>query len=603
MSLKDFLKTVTTKPGIYQMFNADGELLYVGKAKNLKKRLQSYFSSRTLPPKVQALVEQISNIQVTVTQTENEALLLESNLIKMHHPKYNVLLRDDKSYPYIILTKHLKYPRMDVYRGTRNKTARYFGPYSSVWAVRETLNILQKLFRIRQCSDYFFNQRTRPCLQYQINRCTAPCVNKITTEAYARDVEYAAKFLEGKNQEIIDVLAKRMDDASAKMHYEEAAYFRDQISKLRAVQARQYVSNTKGSADVFAIISHGAMMCVGVVMIRSGQCVGGQSYFPKTPAGTSEQEVLSAFVSQYYFTKLSSFGIPKLIIVNHELEEKTWIEQGLSQESLHKVIIRYRVKEDRAKWLEMAVSNAKEHLIQRENMQMQDQTRWEALQKALQLTEVPERIECFDISHTQGEATVASCVVFDKNGPVKQDYRRFNIKDITPGDDYAAMHQALYRRYERVKRDEAVLPDIIFIDGGKGQLQQAIDVLEELQITSVLLIGIAKGEGRKAGLEKLLIADKKQPLYLPMDDAGFHLIQHIRDEAHRFAITGHRQRRQKARTTSTLEHIPGVGQKRRRELLRQFGGMQGLKKASAEEIATVPGISLALAKKILSHLH
>jgi excinuclease ABC subunit C len=595
---KAFLKTLTPRPGVYHMLNAEGEVIYVGKARNLAKRVGSYFSRSVSAPKTRALVSQIANIDVTVTHTENEALILENNLIKELRPRYNVLLRDDKSYPYIFLSADA-FPRLVYHRGSKRAKGQYFGPYPSAGAVRETLNLLQKLFRVRQCEDSVYRNRSRPCLQYQIKRCTAPCVNYISEDAYADDVRHATLFLEGKDTQVIDELVKHMEVASKELEFEKAAQFRDQIASLRRVQEKQYVSASGGDVDIIVSTTRNGMGCVQVFFIRGGHHLGNKTFFPKHTKDTEGTEVLAAFLPQYYLGK----PVPSEVLVNHKLEEQQWLEAVLAEQAGHKVTISHSVRGDRAKWVKMAVTNAEEALTRQLVSKTGLRQRYEALQDALALEDLPQRLECFDISHTQGEATVASCVVFNDEGPLKSDYRRFNIEGITPGDDYAAMNQALNRRYTRLKKGEGKLPDILFIDGGKGQLSEAKKVLDELQVTDVVLVGIAKGPERKVGMETLFLSGSSQPIILPADSPALHLIQQIRDEAHRFAITGHRQRRAKARSQSPLEGIPGVGAKRRRDLLNQFGGWQEVARAGADDLAKVKGISHDLAQKIYDAFH
>lgn len=601
--MKDFLKNLTTEPGIYQMIDADGKVLYVGKAKNLKKRVTSYFKKKLDTPKTEVMMRQVDHVDVTITASENEALILEDNLIKKLKPRYNVLFRDDKSYPYIFVSTKHDYPQIEVYRGSRKREGRYFGPYPSGSSVRETLNLLQKLFKIRSCRDSFFNARTRPCLQYQIKRCTAPCVDLIEKEAYQYTVNLAVMFLEGKNDQIIQDLTTQMDHASELLEFETAAKFRDQIAKLRKVQEQQYISRESGNVDVIAACQQQGVTCVHMLYIRAGRVIGSKAYFPKTPKIADSNDVLSSFVSQYYLTAIHQQQIPELIILSDAIEEQRWVEKVLREQRGKKVVLTHQVRSQRSRWQMMAKKNAylalSNHLLENSNMQH----RFSELQKAFTLDAMPQRLECFDISHSSGEATVASCVVFDQQGPLKADYRRFNIDGITAGDDYAAMNQALMRRYTKLKKGEAKLPDILFIDGGKGQLRQAEEVLEELQINDVILIGIAKGRSRKPGLETLFIAGQDGEIHLPPDSPALHLIQQIRDEAHRFAITGHRARRGKARQTSTLEDIEGVGQKRRQALLKHFGGLQGVKQASVEELAKVPGISPKLAQVVFEFFH
>ena len=601
---RTFLKTVPGKPGVYRMLDADGRVIYVGKASNLKKRVSSYFQKNLTSPKTQVLVSRICDIQVTVTHTETEALLLENNLIKNLKPRYNVLYRDDKSYPYIYLSEQ-EFPRLGFHRGAQRAKGRYFGPYPSAGAVRETLNLLQKLFPVRQCEDSFYNNRSRPCLQYQIKRCTAPCVGLVTPARYQEDVRHAVMFLEGKSSAVIDELVRRMEQAATALEYENAARYRDQIASLRRVQEKQYISADNGDLDVVAATVEQGLGCVQVFTIRGGRNLGNRTYYPKLEAGPLESDdvatLLDSFLPQYYLR--AGRSIPAEILLNQAVSEPDLLAQVLGEQSGHKVALRHRLRGQRARWVDLAQQNAQQALSMRLNSQASLLQRFEALQEALNLDEMPKRLECFDISHTMGEATVASCVVFDTNGPLKADYRRFNIKDITPGDDYAAMHQALSRRYRRLKEGEGKLPDILLIDGGKGQVKQAEDVMAELQISGVLLLGVAKGPERKPGLETLHLSGQEGEIILPADSVALHLIQQIRDEAHRFAITGHRQRRQRSRTTSPLEAIPGLGPKRRQLLLKQFGGLQEVARAGVEDLARVNGISPKLAQQIYDTFH
>jgi excinuclease ABC subunit C len=595
---KPFLKTLTSLPGVYRLLDARGQVLYVGKARNLKKRVSSYFRPHQTSAKVRSLVTQVCAVEVTVTHTEGEALILESHLIKQFKPRYNVLLRDDKGYPYIHLSAE-EFPRLSLHRGARRAPGRYFGPYPNAGAVHETLNLLQKVFRLRQCEDSFFRSRRRPCLQYQIQRCTAPCTGLIDHTGYQRDVHHAILFLEGKSSEVIDALVQRMEAASARLHFEEAAVYRDQIVQLQQIQERQHVSGESGDLDVVACVVQAGAACVQVLFFRDGRLLGNQAFFPRIPEDEDSRQVLGAFLAQYYLNKTP----PAEILVNQELEDAGLLAQVLQERAGRRVVITARVRAERARWLELAQHNAEHALNAHLSGQAGMHRRWQALQAALGLDSIPARLECMDVSHTQGEATVASCVVFTEEGPVKADYRRYNIAGITPGDDYGALRQALTRRYTRLRAGEGQLPDILFIDGGKGQLTQACAVLTELHVEGVTLIGVAKGPDRKAGLEVLYRAGMEPPLILAADSPALHLIQQIRDEAHRFAITGHRQRRARARTTSTLESIPGVGQKRRQALLKQFGGLRQLSRAGVEDIVRVAGISKELAQRIYDSFH
>ncbi len=603
-----FLKNVTSKPGVYRMLDEKQQVIYVGKAKNLKNRLNSYFRKTGLSPKTQVMVSKICNIDITITHTEGEALLLESNLIKECRPRYNVLMRDDKSYPYIFVSDKSAYPRITLHRGARKKKGLYLGPYPNAHAVRESINLLQRMFLIRQCEDSTFANRSRPCLQYQIKRCTAPCVGYISEKAYGKDISHAVLFLQGKSQQIINELVTDMEKAAEKQHFEKAAVYRDQISNLRKVTEKQHISADKGDIDIIACAAEGGQACVQVFYIRNGLNLGNRSFYPGLPEALSSEQILTAFIPQFYLKR----DVPGEIIVSNSPQDSKLIEEVLSEQSKHKVKITSKLRGERAKWLEMALNNAsnslKIRLISRSGLL----ARFEALQEVLQLDEIPLRLECFDISHTQGEATVASCVVFTPEGAFKTDYRRYNITGITGGDDYAAMKQALERRFRpaKPKKDrklaeklEQKLPDILFIDGGKGQLKQAIDVFEKLEIDSVLLIGVAKGEGRKAGLEKLIFSDGRPDLYLTIESAALNLILQVRDEAHRFAISGHRAQRAKKRRTSPLEGIAGLGPKRRQTLLKHFGGIQGITQAGIEDIAKIAGISKKLAQDIYHEFH
>lgn len=601
-NIKAFLANLSHYPGVYQMLGEKGEVLYVGKAKDLKKRISSYFSSKSKDAKTLSLIEQIKDINFIVTHNESEAVLLECNLIKKHHPRYNVLLRDDKSYPYILITQLHAYPRIDIYRGPRKKNGLYFGPYSSVMAVRETISLLQKIFGIRTCRDHYFEARTRPCLLYQIARCTGPCVKLISKENYAHNVSLAIMFLEGKNELVMLELQKKMEQASTDLDFEWAARYRDQITRLRQIHDRQYVVVSEGNADIIGLAMQSGVICIQLLSIRGGQVLGSRSYFPSIPLHSEIKEIIAAFLTQYYFNDVSHLeSIPKHIIIQEALSERALLENVLSQQAKHKVDIIKPVRGEKKKWLAMAIMSAKQslaaHLLNKMNMQ----ERMAALQTLVGLKKPLCRIECFDISHSMGEATVASCVVFDQNGPLKSDYRRFNIQHTTPGDDIAAMHQVLFRRFKRLQKEAAPLPNIVLIDGGLTQLAAAEKVMAELTIQEVILVGVAKGPERKPGFETLYIAH--EPIHLPADSLALHFIQQIRDEAHRFAITGHRLRRDKIRKQSSLELISGIGAKRRRDLLRYFGGIQGVARASLDELTKVPGISRSLAERIFAALH
>jgi len=596
---KGFLKTLTSRPGIYRMLGCDNTVLYVGKAGNLKKRVSSYFRKSGLSAKTRALVEQIEDIEVTVTHTEGEALLLESNLIKQYRPRYNVLLRDDKSYPYIYLSADQNYPRLTLHRGARRRKGRYFGPYPSAGAVRASLHMLQKLFRVRQCEDSFFSNRSRPCLQYQIKRCAAPCVDLVSPEEYAEDVRRTVLFLEGKSGQVVDDLVASMEDASGRQDYEQAAVCRDQIASLHRVLEKQYISKEKGDLDIVACVARKGSACIQVFFIRGGRNLGNAAFFPKVPLQSDCATVLSAFIPQYYLGK----DVPAELLLSHVPEDSRLIEDVLSEHAGHKVVLRSNVRSDRARWVKMALENAELALNTFLNTRQGYAGRLRELMTAVGLDELPERIECFDISHTRGESTVASCVVFGMEGPLKSDYRRFNISDIQPGDDYGAMEQALTRRYTRLRKGDGKLPDLLLIDGGRGQVSAARKALEELQITEVRIIGVAKGPGRKPGLETLHIPGRSDAQVLPADSPALHLIQQVRDEAHRFAITGHRARRAKSRNTSPLEQIPGVGPKRRQQLLQQLGGLREVARAGVEDLSMVKGINRTLAQQIYDAFH
>lgn len=594
-----FLGTLTGQSGVYRMLDASDQVLYVGKARNLKKRVASYFrAAEQLPPKTRALMKHTVRVEVTATHTETEALLLENNLIKEHRPRYNIVLRDDKSFPYIYLSTEEKFPRLAFHRGPRRGKGRYFGPFAGAGAVRETLNLLQKLFMVRQCENSFFRNRSRPCLQHQIKRCTAPCVGLVDEARYADDVRHAVMFLEGKSEAMIAELVARMEEASKKLEYEAAWRYRDQIVSLRRVQERQYISGAKGDVDVVAARVRDGIGVVQLFVVRNGHSLGTKTITPRHVAGAEARDILQAFLPQYYLSATANRRIPAEILVGEAIEDVDILQAALSQVAERKVSVRHRVRGDRARWLQMANTNAELVLDQRVAERASLRDRFDALQEALELDEAPTRIECFDVSHSAGEATVASCVVFDSDGPVKSDYRRFNIKDIEPGDDYAAMHQALKRRYTRLRKEEAKMPDLLIVDGGKGQLTQARAVLDELQLDNLEVLGVAKGSTRKPGLEQLFMIGRGRPLTLAADATALHLIQQIRDEAHRFAITGHRARRTRARKTSVLEQIPGIGAKRRQRLLSEFGGLQGVARAGIEDLARVNGISRSLARDI-----
>jgi len=594
---KKFLSTLTHRPGVYRMIGAEGQVLYVGKAKDLAKRVSSYFT-RASNKRIALMVSQIANIEITVTHTEAEALILENNLIKTHKPRYNVLLRDDKSYPYIFLSAD-EFPRLGFHRGARSQKGRYFGPYPSSGAVRETLKLLQKLFPVRQCEDSYYANRSRPCLQYQIERCTAPCVGFVTPERYAQDVRDIELFLDGRASDVVDRWVDKMEKAAESLEYEEAAKLRDQIAALKTVQEKQYVSGERGDLDIVAVAAKQGVACIQLFLVRHGHNLGNKTLYPRTGEGANESELISAFIAQHYLDK----AVPAEILVNVEPEDRDVLQESLTTQSGRKVRITNSPRGDRARWLRMAQTNAKMAVEARLATSAASGQRMEALQTALELDELPRRMECFDISHTGGSQTVASCVVFQDGAPLNSDYRRFNIKGVTPGDDYAAMQQALQRRYKRLLTGEGQMPDILLIDGGKGQLSAAREILSDVGVADLMLLGVAKGADRRPGLESLFLLGRDEALILPSNSPALHLVQHIRDEAHRFAITGHRQRRAKAKRTSPLEEIPGIGAKRRQRLLKHFGGLQGLARAGSEDIAKVEGISAKLAQDVYVAFH
>jgi excinuclease ABC subunit C len=596
---KTFLQNLPNSPGVYRMLDTDRQVIYVGKAKNLRKRVSSYFRSTGLSSKNQAMMLLVRDIEITVTHTENEALLLENNLIKAEHPRFNILLRDDKSYPYLYLSTRDEFPRLDLHRGAQKKPGRYFGPYPSVSAVRESMNLLQKTFGIRQCSDSFFRSRSRPCLQYQIKRCSGPCVGLVDAETYAEDVRHIVMFLEGRSHDLVEEMVGNMEQASQAQDYEKAAVFRDRIAALKRTQEKQYINSGGGDIDILALAVDQGLACISVTFVRDGRQLGSRSYFPQRTEGVDESDILAAFLSQHYAGK----PVPTTIYVDRKIADAELIRSALAQQAERRISIAVPARGTPKRWLHMAQVNAEDALRRQLISRSSLRQRFDALQEALDLEAAPERIECFDISHTQGEATVASCVVFSGEGPVKSDYRRFNIEGIQPGDDYAAMTQALTRRYRRLKEGQGKWPDLLLIDGGKGQLARAEEVMRELQISGVLLIGVAKGPGRKPGLEQLFLSGRKAASILPPDSPALHLIQQVRDEAHRFAIAGHRHRRGKARRKSRLEDIPGIGEKRRQSLLKRLGGIQEVTRAGVDDLARVPGISPELAKRIYDVFH
>jgi excinuclease ABC subunit C len=596
-----FLKHLTSEPGVYRMYDVRGDVIYVGKAKNLKKRVASYFRKTVDNVKTQTLVNNIVNMDVTIVSSETEAFLLENNYIKKYRPRYNVVLRDDKSYPFILISEH-EHPRISFHRGPKKKKGEYFGPYPSAWSVRESLRSMQKIFPIRTCEDSYYRARSRPCLQYQMKRCSAPCVKGfVSDEDYNEQVTLAAMFLRGKNTQVISTLVGRMEDASVNLNFEAAARYRDQISALRKVQEQQFVSGTQQELDVFGFAFRNGIACIFGIFIRDNQVLGSKSFFPKIPKGSIDKEVFESFLLQFYLA--GNKLIPQQIVIPIKFDEMDTVEVVLSQEAKRKVKFYEGVRDEKRRYLQIANNNAENSLETQQNQQKSIFARFTHLEKILELDSPIKRMECFDISHTSGEQTVASCVAFDRNGPLKSDYRTFNIEGITPGDDYAAMAQAIKRRYKSPAND-AKLPDLLIIDGGKGQLSQAESHFKDWpEDKKPLIIGVAKGTSRKPGLETLIYAYSHETIAVDFDSPGLHLVQHIRDESHRFAITGHRARRHKVKTTSPLQDIPGIGPKKRQMLYKYTGGLQGLKKASKAEIAKVPGIGQDLADIIYDYLH
>ena len=597
---QSYLRTLSNDPGVYRLVDRFGRVLYVGKARNLKKRVASYFRiPEQLSPKTRALMSHTDSVEVTVTHSETEALLLENNLIKEHRPRYNIVLRDDKSFPYIHVTTGDAFPRLAFHRGARRGTGRYFGPFASAGATRSTLSQLQKLFRVRQCEDSFFENRTRPCLQHQIGRCTAPCVGLIDEATYGGDVQHAVMFLEGKSEEMIGELVRRMESASRELEFELAARYRDQIANLKRVQARQYVSGAKGNVDVVAARAREGIPVIELFVIRNGQSLGSRTLRPAHGADADEEELLRAFLPQHYLSRSGrERPVPDEILLSHAIKGLDVLERAIGEQSGRRVRIRSNVRGDRARWVAMAVDNAELALQQRIASRVNLRGQFDALRKLLGLEHPPTRIECFDVSHTGGESTVASCVVFGHDGARKSDYRRYNITGSKAGDDYGAMRTAIERRYSRLQREDAMLPDLLLIDGGRGQLKQAEEVLADLQVSGIVTVGVAKGTARRPGLEQLILPRGAAPIVPSPDSPALHLIQRIRDEAHRFAIAGHRLRRNRSRRTSVLERIPGIGTRRRRRLLSEFGGLQGVSRAGVEDLMQVRGISRDLALAI-----
>ena len=590
---------MTSNPGVYKMYNSDKEVIYVGKAKNLKKRVSSYFRAGNHSNRIKRMISLIKNIDLIITKSEADALLLENIQIKKYRPRFNILLRDDKSYPYIYVDTHHNYPRLSFYRGKRKKDGKFFGPYSNVYSVRDALNTLQKLFKVRQCSDSFFKNRARPCLQYQIERCSAPCVGLIKKDDYIADINMSMKFLDGKNTEIIDLLIKKMEHASDSQNFESAANFRDQIESLRHTCEQSVVSGEKGDVDIISVFIISETACIQVFNIRNGVSFGNETFFPEIDESINESSLLSIFIGQYYLSR----QIPKEIIINKITKDKKILEYILSKKKNSKVVITNSVRGIRQRWVELAEKNTMDSINTKILSKRNMFNRFHSLQDLLGLSDIPKKLECFDVSHTFGEQTVASCVSFSIEGAQKKDYRKFNIKSTSIGDDYAAMKEALTRHFSRLKKSDVSLPDICFIDGGIGQVNIALKVMEELQISTVQIIGVSKGKERKPGEETIIMDYGKTKINLEKNSLALHLIQQIRDEAHRFAITGHRKRRDKSRFKSPLEEIPGLGPKRKQILLKHFGGLQGLVKAGEDEIKKIPGINKTLAEAIYFRFH
>ncbi len=601
---KKFVSSLTSRPGIYCMKNNNDKVIYIGKAKNLKKRVSSYFNrADSAPIKTQVMMKQVDDIDVTITETESEALILENNLIKEYKPKYNIIFRDDKSYPYIYLTTAHKFPRFNYYRGSLKGKGEYFGPFPSAGSVKKTLNLIQKLFLIRSCEDNVFANRSRPCLQYQIKRCSAPCVNYITKEDYQSDIDNAVLFIEGKKEKIIKTLTEPMQIAADELDYEKAAKLRDQIRSVREIQEKQYAGGKVNDVDIVACAKNNNQACIQLSFIRSGLNLGSRKYYPRHIEEQSESDLIQAFLSQFYLNNKKLKKYPAEILVSHDIDEKTLVETVIYEKFKQNIKIKYKVRGERAKWLSIAKENATLDLRQKLAINENLTKRYKALQDLLSFAEPIEKMECFDISHMQGESTVGSCVVFGKNGAIKEQYRKFNIENITKGDDYAATSQIIRRRYMRLIKENNILPDLILIDGGKGQINVVKKELDELQLSHILILGIAKGPSRKAGMENLILSIDNEIIECDSASPALHLIQHIRDEAHRFAIMAHRQKRKKKRSRSILEEIEGIGNKRRQLLIKHFGGLQGVSKASINELTKVSGINKNLAKKIYETIH
>lgn len=594
-----FLKNLTHRPGVYKMLDATGEIIYVGKAKDLKNRVASYFRNPNSTSKQRALVGKIAAIEITITHTEGEALILESQQIKHHKPRYNICLRDDKSYPYIYISTAHAFPQIAIHRGAKKKPGKYYGPYPSAGAVRESLSLLQKMFMLRQCEDSFYNHRSRPCLQHQIGRCKAPCVGLVDTASYAQDLLDTQLFLEGKGSQLIEQRIAKMEQASQALEFEQAANYRDQIVRLRTIMEKYFIPGEQGDIDILACATQTGIACVQVFFIRHGQSLGSKTFFPKINDQFSPEDILQAFIAQHYLEKT----VPYELIVSHVPPESALLCEVLSKQAQHPVAISANVRGERQKWLQMAQTNAENALTVKIVDKQSLAGRLKNLQESLKLPHLPNRMECFDISHTLGDQTVASCVVFNQDGPLKSDYRRFNITGVTAGDDYAAMEQAIARRFKRLQQGEHPAPDLLFIDGGKGQVAAAQKALAALSVNNVMIVGVSKGPDRKAGMEKIILVDREHPLDSRPGMSCLLLIQHIRDEAHRFAITGHRQRRGKSKQQSVLEGIIGLGAKRRQSLLKQFGGLQGVAQASVNALCSINGISKPLAQRIYEHFH
>lgn len=596
---KTFAGSLAQRPGAYQMLDARDRVIYVGKARNLRRRVASYFGGRPHDAKTMAMVARVADIRVTVTATEADALMLEYNLIKRHKPRFNVVLRDDKSYPYIRVRTDHEFPRVSFYRGSRNAAGRLFGPYPSAGSVRETLKQLQKLFQVRQCEDSYFAHRRRPCLQYQIRRCTAPCVGRVEAADYRRDIDHAMMFLEGRGTAVTERLARRMERAAERLDFERAAQYRDQIAALRSVEAQQLATRSRANLDVVGLVSDAGVNCVAVMSFRRGRLLGSRGYYPRAAADTPPQEIMRGFLLQYYGRREP----PHEILLSHAVRDADALAELFASRARRKVAIRHRVRSDRKAWVEMVLANAAHGAAARRKSGAELRRQFKALANRLDLDEIPRRLACFDVSHTGGESAVAACVVFGPDGPVKAEYRRFNIAGITGGDDVAAMTQALARWRTHLAKTRAGAPDVLLIDGGRGQLGAAAVAVDELRSGGMRLVAVAKGPGRRLGAERLYIDGRQAPLAWSAGSPALHLVQQLRDEAHRFAVTGHRARRRKRRTASPLEGIPGIGPKRRRDLLRQFGGLQAVVRAGVNDLARVKGISRRLAKRIYEHVH